>query len=303
MRSNPRERISRFGAAGFRSGCLWLIAVCFGLVAPAAATPAGAASYNLSVSWSGYEAAGTVTSSPAGIDCVYPGFAPSDCSASFVAGTQVTLTETTADGAAFLGWSGAGCSGTGPCTVTLAADSSITAMVAGPPPTYQAPPPPPMDVSVSLTGGGSGTVSGAGIACPGTCAASFPQAQQVFLAATPNPGSEFAGWSGAGTGTGTCMLTQSGTSQVTATFTVAPPAPSSGTTSGAPPSVKPCIVPRLMHETLAAARQALARRGCRLGEVTVSPRARRHHILHVTEQFTRPGLRRHHNFAVKVQLG
>src|SRR5262245_60512284 len=49
-------------------------------------------------------AAGTVSSSPAGIDC------GAACSASFTTGTQVTLTATPGVGAAFTGWSGGGCS-------------------------------------------------------------------------------------------------------------------------------------------------------------------------------------------------
>src|SRR5687767_315308 len=48
---------------------------------------------------------GTITSSPAGIDC------GTTCSASFVDGSQITLTATGAMGNAFMGWSGA-CSGT-----------------------------------------------------------------------------------------------------------------------------------------------------------------------------------------------
>src|SRR5262249_4991527 len=56
---------------------------------------------------------GTVTSSPAGISC------PGTCSAAFGSGTSVTLTATAASGSTFAGWSGAGCSGTGPCTVSM----------------------------------------------------------------------------------------------------------------------------------------------------------------------------------------
>jgi subtilisin family serine protease len=64
---------------------------------------------------------GTVTSSPAGINC------GSTCSASFTSGSSVTLTATAATGSKFTGWSGGGCSGTGTCHVTLAATTSVTA--------------------------------------------------------------------------------------------------------------------------------------------------------------------------------
>ena len=63
---------------------------------------------------------GTVNSSPAGISC------GSTCSASFTAGTQVTLTASAAAGSQFTGWSGA-CSGTGSCIVTMSAAQAVTA--------------------------------------------------------------------------------------------------------------------------------------------------------------------------------
>jgi hypothetical protein len=54
---------------------------------------------------------GTVTSTPAGIDC------GTGCSRSFGIGTVVTLTATPAPGAIFIGWSGETCSGTSTCVV------------------------------------------------------------------------------------------------------------------------------------------------------------------------------------------
>jgi len=63
---------------------------------------------------------GTVTSSPAGIDC------GSDCSESYASGASVTLTAAAAADSHFGGWGGA-CSGGGPCTVTMSASQSVTA--------------------------------------------------------------------------------------------------------------------------------------------------------------------------------
>ena len=67
---------------------------------------------------------GSVTSSPGGIGCEL------QCSVKLDAGTQVTVTAAPASGSSFEGWSGAGCSGTDPCTMTLSSDQTVTAMFA-----------------------------------------------------------------------------------------------------------------------------------------------------------------------------
>lgn len=65
---------------------------------------------------------GTVSSAPTGIDC------GSTCSASFGAGTSLTLTATPSAGSRFRGWSGGGCSGTGSCRVnTGISEQEVTA--------------------------------------------------------------------------------------------------------------------------------------------------------------------------------
>ena len=63
---------------------------------------------------------GTVTSSPAGINC------GGTCSASFASNTVVTLAASAGANSAFLGWSG-GCSGTSNCVVTLSSNTTRTA--------------------------------------------------------------------------------------------------------------------------------------------------------------------------------
>jgi len=75
--------------------------------------------YNLSVTKIG-TGTGTVTSSPAGINC------DSDCSESYNANTAVTLTALPDTNSTFAGWSGA-CSGTGTCAVTMDAEKTATA--------------------------------------------------------------------------------------------------------------------------------------------------------------------------------
>src|SRR3954454_24255343 len=112
------------------------------------------------------------------------------------------------------------------------------------------------NVDVSLAGAGTGSVTGAGVACPGTCSTSAANGTLVSLAATPTTGSTFDGWSGACTGTGTCDLTLNGDKSATASFSVsptgggggggtpAPPPPASpAITSSAPPSAPAAAAP------------------------------------------------------------
>src|SRR5271154_159784 len=145
--------------------------------------------------------AGTITSSPAGINC------PSMCSASFPQNAKVTLAATPGANYIFAGWGGA-CSGT-TCVVTITAATSVTAsFMAG------------EGGTLAMTGGGTGTTvtsSPAGINCPSTCSATFPKNTQVTLTETAG-GNYFVGWGGNCSGTGTCSLTISGAESVTATF-------------------------------------------------------------------------------------
>ena len=76
--------------------------------------------YALTVTKAG-AGSGTVTANTGGLNC------GSACSASYLAGTSVTLTATPTMGSTFTGWSGAGCSGTGNCLVTLTAATTLTA--------------------------------------------------------------------------------------------------------------------------------------------------------------------------------
>ena len=64
---------------------------------------------------------GAVTSNPSGINC------GSTCSYGFANNASVTLTASAVSGSTFTGWSGAGCSGTGACIVTMNASQSVTA--------------------------------------------------------------------------------------------------------------------------------------------------------------------------------
>jgi hypothetical protein len=159
---------------------------------------------NLTASKSG-AGTGTVTSSPAGINC------GSTCVHAFSSGTSMTLSAVPAAGSVFTGWSGGGCSGTGSCQVTLSSDKTITA-------TFNSI---PRNLTVSKSGAGTGTVtsSPAGINCGSTCVHAFSSGTNVTLTATPATGSTFAGWSGGGcSGTGSCRVTVKADTTVTAIF-------------------------------------------------------------------------------------
>ena len=89
----------------------------------------GVALVNLTV---GKVGTGTVTSSPAGIDC------GGTCVASVAPGAMLILTATPSMGSTFVGWSDAGCPGTGICSVTVNMATTITATFSGGPVTLLA---------------------------------------------------------------------------------------------------------------------------------------------------------------------
>lgn len=77
---------------------------------------------------------------------------------------------------------------------------------------------PTYTLSVFKAGTGLGTVTDTGINCGADCSESYPAGTSVTLTATPAAGSTFAGWSGACSGTGGCILTMNSNKSVTATF-------------------------------------------------------------------------------------
>jgi hypothetical protein len=165
--------------------------------------------FGLTVSKDG-TGSGSVTSSPAGIDC------GATCSNTFDYGTSLTLTATPSTGSTFTGWSGAGCSGTDDCVVTVDAAKSVTATFTLQTNTF--------GVSKDGTGAGSVASTPAGISCGATCSFAFDYGTSVTLTATPTVGSDFTGWSGAGcSGTGDCVVTMDAARSVTAMFTLQTP--------------------------------------------------------------------------------
>ncbi|MEM8856956.1 MAG: hypothetical protein AAGD96_01460, partial [Chloroflexota bacterium] len=125
----------------------------------------------------------------------------------------ITLTATADSGSIFDGWNGAGCTGTAVCVVTISASQSVTATFTNSPNAR--------DLTVTASGDGAGTVTSnpAGIDCGSTCTMSVVEGTMVTLTATPDSGSEFAGWSGSiCSGTGVCVVTVSEATTVNAIF-------------------------------------------------------------------------------------
>ncbi|MBC7549815.1 MAG: hypothetical protein H7269_02740, partial [Cellulomonas sp.] len=119
---------------------------------------------------------GTITSTPAGIDC------GATCSGLFVG--PVTLAFAPVPGPTFVSWSVPGCSGL-TCAIP-ASPQGVTATVEALP---------AHEVTVTRAGTGQGRVvsTPVGIGCGTECTALLPDA--VTLNATAEPGSAFTGWS------------------------------------------------------------------------------------------------------------
>jgi phospholipase C len=164
--------------------------------------------YQLTVQSSG-TGGGAVTSSPAGINC------GTTCQYTFPAGTVVTLTNAPGSTSAFGGWAG-GCSGMGACSVTIDANTTVSATFSAAPATYQ------LTVQSSGTGAGAITSSPAGISCGTTCQGTFPAGTVVTLTEAPGSTSTFGGWTGGCSGTGACSVTINANTAVSATFNAAP---------------------------------------------------------------------------------
>jgi hypothetical protein len=216
------------------------------------AASGGTPQFTLSINKSG-TGSGTVTSSPAGINC------GATCSAEFDEGTVVTLSQSAAAGSEFKEWTGA-CSGSGSCEVTMSAAKSVGVK-------FDTEPPPTFSLTVTKSGSGSGSVT-----CnAGSCAVSYPQGTVVTLAAQAASGSTFAGWSGGGcSGTGDCVVTINANTTVDAGFAATGSGGGGGTGGGGtpPPAEEKCIVPKLKSKTLGQAKSALRSAHCAIGKVT-----------------------------------
>ncbi|MCL2688941.1 MAG: hypothetical protein FWE57_03710 [Chitinispirillia bacterium] len=151
----------------------------------------------------------TVNGSPA-----FTGTATS-ASSTHTGGVQITLVAAPSAGFSFTGWSGS-CTGTNTtCAVTMNQSHTVTASfgITG-------------AVNHTLTvrrappAGGSITVNGQAAFSGSQSSVSVfhPAGTTLTLAAAPSAGNMFTGWSGACTGTGSCVITMSQDREVTANF-------------------------------------------------------------------------------------
>lgn len=144
---------------------------------------------------------------PDGIDC------GSACSMTRDAGTVVTLTAVATGNAVFAGWSGACAGSAAACTVTLSQAQSVGASF--------------LDLhllSVAVTGSGTVASAPAGIDCGASCNARFAAGTSLTLTATASAGYVFDSWGGGvcSGAAGSCTLTLTAASNVTARFVAAP---------------------------------------------------------------------------------
>ncbi len=138
--------------------------------------------YNLGVTIAG-TGSGTVTTSPAGIDC------GTDCTEDYVMDTTVNLTAVPSGDSTFSGWSGHTDCNDG--QVIMDADKTCTATFECPECSYE------LTVTQNGTGNGTVTSAPAGIDCGVDCTENFSSNTEVTLTATPADADIiFVGWSG-----------------------------------------------------------------------------------------------------------
>jgi Divergent InlB B-repeat domain len=165
---------------------------------PPAATPKA----RLSISFAG-NGSGDVSTST-GLFC------GSQCSQMLPEGSSYTLYAVPGQSSKFAGWSGGGCGTSSTCTVSLNGDTTVTATFIVAPTAF---------LGVTFPGTGAGAVSdGANETCHTPCAFALPEGRSYTLTATPDPGSTFAGWGGACSGTGDCTVPLNGNIEVSARF-------------------------------------------------------------------------------------
>jgi len=179
--------------------------------------------YRVSVDITG---TGAIISTPAGINC------PGTCSASFLAGTRVSLVAAPVAGSVLQAW-GKPCIGGGACSITLDADTEVTATFVPAPAKRHV-----LTVHVAGSGSGAGRVisTPGGIDCPASCNMNVAEGTSVSLRAEPESNSKFAGWGGACSDSGNCSFLANGDTAVWANFSPLAPDPCAGLMAKLPPA-------------------------------------------------------------------
>jgi len=187
-------------------------------------------SWTLSVSKTG-TGSGTVTADSGTISWI-----GNTGTASYSAGTTVTLAATPSSGSTFTGWSGGGCSGTGTCSVTMNAATSIVAMFnnSSSTCTYTLSP----NSQIYMANGGTGTVS---VGASSTMCSWTASSNVSWITVD-------AGSSHMGNGTISYSLSaNTGTSSRVGTMTIAGHIVTITQTSTTSPNVNPAIAAGLYH--------------------------------------------------------
>jgi hypothetical protein len=220
LTANPSPGATFAWGAGACSGVLTATCDLGNVVADTSASAAfSTVTSRLTVTKDG-KGAGTVKSSPAGIDC------GSTCSAVFTDPTLVTLTASPNSDSKFTAWSGAcfGKPATGPCTVVVTGGEVIVGATFG-----------STKATLTVIRGGTGrgkVTSGDGsIDCGTKCSATYTDGTQVALTAKADSGSTFAGWAGACTsivGAVCNVVVTGGSVTVSAVFNLKPGAGGGG---------------------------------------------------------------------------
>jgi hypothetical protein len=184
---------------------------------------------NIGLVNNGSSGVGTVTDSTGQINCTNTGgeLQSGTCSASYAVGANVTFMETPGAGSVFTGWQD-DCSGTIiTCTITVSASTgpSVLANFGNGPGTFTL----TITPGTGETGGGQvSSQSGAagsincllnGSSATNACSATVKNGSVFVLTELANGTSSFAGWSGACTGTGSCVVTMTQNQTVSPTFT------------------------------------------------------------------------------------
>lgn len=165
--------------------------------------------YQLTVKKAG-AGTGTVTSSPAGIEC------GATCDASVKTGTLITLSGSPGENTdPTVQWSGCdGVDSEGKCLVTMGAERSVTA-------TFNLV---NRQLTVSKVGSGTGTVTSSpvGIGCGATCQASFTHDTPITLTAAAGLHTEAAKWFGCDSvdGEDKCHVTLGSAREVSVVFSL-----------------------------------------------------------------------------------